>query len=78
MKMTPVFIPTSVGQNGSTGQVKELPALLKKHSGKEIIFCENGLSFKDIIQQCRTLPPDARIRISAHRSQSIAGSEMSL
>ncbi len=78
MKSDPLFISMSADQNGSTGQAKDLPALVKKFSGKEIIFCENGLSFKDIIQHCRTVPPDTQIRISAYKSRSIVGSDMSL
>jgi hypothetical protein len=58
--------------------VKDLSSLVKKLSAKEIIFCENGLSFKDIIQLCHTLPPETKIRISARTSHSIAGSDMSL
>jgi len=78
MKSDPLFIPISLDQNGSTGPFKDLHSLLKKFSGKEIIFCENGLSFKDIIQHCRTLPPDTQIRICAHNSRSIVGSDMTI
>jgi GT2 family glycosyltransferase len=78
MKSDPLFIPISIDQNGSTGPVKDLPSLVKKYSGKEIIFCENGLSFKDIIQHCRKLPSDTQIRISAHTSRSIVGSDITL
>jgi hypothetical protein len=78
VKTNPLFIPASSNQNGSIEMVKDLPALVKKLSGKEIIFCENGLSFKDIIQHCRTLSPDIQIRISAHNSRSIVGSDMTI
>jgi hypothetical protein len=44
----------------------------------EIIFCENGLSFKDIIRYCQALPQDLRIRISANNSASIVGNDSSL
>lgn len=78
MKPDPLFMPISSDPNGPMYTVKDLPSLVKKLSGKEIIFCENGLSFKDIIQHCRTLPYDTRIRISGYASRSIVGSDMSI
>ena len=78
VKTNPFFISTTSDQNGPKSHVKDLTAIVKKISGKEIIFCENGLSFKDIIQLCRTVSPDTQIRISAQKSRSIVGSDMCL
>ena len=38
IKLEPLFISVSADQNGSTDQLKDLPAIVKKYTGKEIIF----------------------------------------
>lgn len=57
------------------GQVAELPGLLKKYPVKEIIFCENGLTFKEIISLVRRLPAGIRSKFHASGSSSIVGSD---
>lgn len=47
------------------------------HPG-EIILCENGLSFKEIISFISRIPASTQIRISADSSSSLVGSECSL
>ena len=43
-----------------------------------IIFCENGLSFKEIISFVSRIPSSTHIRISADASSGLVGSEFSL
>lgn len=69
-----------VGCNASTskpalGNIQHLPELVKKYQVKEIIFCENGLSFKDIISCISTLPVTIRNKFHASGSNSIVGSD---
>jgi len=56
------------------GTMDQLPVLVKKYSVKQIIFCENGLSFKAIISCISTLPGNIRNRFHASGSSSIVGS----
>jgi len=78
LKNTPQRIATNADQNNAIGRLDELPLLVKKLRIHEIIFCENGLSFKEIIRYCEILPKNLRIRISANNSGSIVGSDTSL
>lgn len=57
------------------GTIKQLPELVKKYQVKEIIFCENGLSFKEIISCISTLPGTIRNKFHASGSSSIVGSD---
>jgi GT2 family glycosyltransferase len=57
------------------GSIKQLPELVKKYQVKEIIFCENGLSFKEIINCIGTLPISTRNKFHASGSSSIVGSD---
>jgi GT2 family glycosyltransferase len=77
LKNSPQRIATSVDINDTIGRLDELPLLVKKWSIQEIILCENGLSFKEIIRYCEILPKNLRIRISANNSGSIVGSDSS-
>jgi O-antigen biosynthesis protein len=57
------------------GNVAQLPELVKKYLVKEIIFCENGLSFKEIIAGISALPATTRNKFHASGSSSIVGSD---
>jgi O-antigen biosynthesis protein len=56
------------------GSIKQLPELVKKYQVKEIIFCENGLSFKEIITSINALSGTTRNKFHASGSRSIVGS----
>ena len=71
-------ITTTEDQNKAIGKLDELPELVNKMQVHNIIFCEDGLSFKEIIRHCQELPEKLRIRISANNSQSIVGSDSSI
>ena len=55
--------------------IQDLQSFLNKAQVREIIFCENGLSFKEIIAITASLKGNLRIRISASGSHSIVGSD---
>jgi len=57
------------------GNIKHLQSLVKKYPVKEIIFCENGLSFKEIISIICTTPGSLRNKFHASGSNSIVGSD---
>jgi O-antigen biosynthesis protein len=57
------------------GSIEQLPELVKKYQVKEIIFCENGLSFKEIINSIHILPGNTRNKFHASGSNSIVGSD---
>ena len=57
------------------GNIEQLPELVKKYLVKEIIFCENGLSFKEIIAGISALPATTRNKFHASGSSSIVGSD---
>lgn len=57
------------------GDIQQLPNLIKKYRIKEIIFCENGLSFKEIISIVKELPSGVRNKFHASGSSSIVGSD---
>jgi O-antigen biosynthesis protein len=57
------------------GGIEQLPELVKKYQVKEIIFCENGLSFKEIIASINVLPGNTRNKFHASGSGSIVGSD---
>jgi GT2 family glycosyltransferase len=57
------------------GGISQLPELVKKYQVKEIIFCENGLSFKEIIASINALPGTIRNKFHASGSSSIVGSD---
>jgi GT2 family glycosyltransferase len=59
----------------SLGNIKQLPELVKKYQVKEIIFCENGLSFNEIITWINTLQGSIRNKFHASGSSSIVGSD---
>jgi GT2 family glycosyltransferase len=57
------------------GAMQELPGLIKKHTIKEIIFCANGFSYKEIISIIQQLPGVASNKFHASGSSSIVGSD---
>ncbi len=57
------------------GNIKQLPVLVKKYTVKEIIFCENGLSFKEIIEIIQQPTQGIRNKFHASGSNSIVGSD---
>ena len=57
------------------GSIEQLSSLVTKYPVKEIIFCENGLTYKEIIQLIKDLPPGARNKFHASGSNSIVGSD---
>ena len=59
----------------SLGDLNQLPQLLKKYAIREVIFCEDGLSFKDIISNIQQLPAGIRYKFHSTGSSSIVGSE---
>lgn len=60
---------------GSLGNIEQLPNLVIKYPVKEIIFCENGLSYKEIINLVSGLPTGVRNKFHASGSKSIVGSD---
>ena len=64
----------SVSAN-TVGNIMQLQGLVKKYPVKEIIFCENGLSYKEIISIISTLPQSVRNKFHAAGSKSIVGSD---
>lgn len=59
----------------SLGSITQLPGLVKKYPVKEIIYCENGFSFKEIISTIEELPAGVRNKFHASGSVSIVGSD---
>jgi O-antigen biosynthesis protein len=59
------------------GSMEQLPQLLKKYPVKEVIFCEDGLTFKRIIETIQLLPAGIRNKFHASGSKSIVGSDSS-
>ena len=59
----------------SLGNIEQLPNLVIKYPVKEIIFCENGLSYKEIINLLQNLPARMRNKFHASGSSSIVGSD---
>lgn len=69
-------VNNAVSEKGTAlGNIEQLPGLIKKYPVKEIIFCENGLSFKEIIATLGNLPPGVRNKFHASGSSSIVGSD---
>ena len=62
-------------EKNSLGNLDQLPELLKKYAIKEVIFCEDGLSYKEIIDRMQTLPANVRFKFHSSGSSSIVGSE---
>ncbi len=61
--------------DSALGNIQQLPGLIKKYDVKEIIFCENGVRFKEIISTIQQLPAGIRNKFHASGSSSIVGSD---
>jgi len=61
--------------SSALGHIEQLPALIEKYPVKEIIFCENGLSYKQIIDCIKKTDVTVRNKFHASGSQSIVGSD---
>jgi GT2 family glycosyltransferase len=61
--------------SASLGSIEQLPNLVIKYPVKEIIFCENGLTYKKIISLIKASPVNARNKFHASGSRSIVGSD---
>ncbi len=64
----------SVSSN-ALGTLQQLQHLITTYPVKEIIFCEDGLSFKEIIAQVQVLPHHIKTKFHASGSNSIVGSD---
>jgi hypothetical protein len=62
-------------ETGAIGYWSKLSELKQAFDFKELIFCEGGLSFKEIIQMVQSVPGNIRIKLHAEKSQSIVGSD---
>ncbi len=65
----------SIAEANTLGTIEQLPQLLKKYPVKEVIFCEDGLSFRRIIETIQLLPAGIRNKFHASGSKSIVGSD---
>jgi len=61
--------------SASLGNIEQLPNLVIKYPVKEIIFCENGLTYKEIIQAIKNMPAGVRNKFHASGSKSLVGSD---
>jgi O-antigen biosynthesis protein len=69
-------VNNSVTEAGTAlGSMQQLNHLITMYPVKEIIFCEDGLSFKDIIATVEQLPAGVRNKFHASGSSSIIGSD---
>jgi O-antigen biosynthesis protein len=62
-------------QGHTLGSLEQLSSLIKKYRIREVIFCENGLSMKEIIGLITRLPAATRNKFHASGSRSIVGSD---
>lgn len=63
-------------EENTIGNIQQLKALSKEFGITEIIFCEGGLSFSDIIRHIKTLQnTNISFRFHAKKSHSIVGSD---
>jgi O-antigen biosynthesis protein len=69
-------VSNSVIKTGTAlGNMQQLKHLITMYPVKEVIFCEDGLSFKDIIAAVQDLPNGLRNKFHASGSSSIIGSD---
>lgn len=57
------------------GSIDQLSYLIKRYPVKEVVFCEDGLSFQEIIRVVQQLPEGIRNKFHASGSSSIVGSD---
>ena len=62
-------------ENGVIGYHKNLQAISQSIPYREIIFCEGGLSFEEIIGSLNRLSPNTSIKFHASGTGSIVGSD---
>ena len=62
-------------EESAIGKIEDLKIILKKMPVKEIIFCEDQLSFSSIIENMQRLPAGIRSRIHAKGTHGIVGSD---
>lgn len=76
-KTSPVKgIVSPLKEENSLGTTDELLQIVRGTPVRELIFCEsNQLSFKEIIQYYQRVPDYVKLRIHAHESHSIIGSD---
>lgn len=60
---------------GALGSVSQISHILKTYPVKEIIYCEDGISFKEIIEQLQLQPRYIKTKFHASGSSSIVGSD---
>ena len=65
----------AAASSSALGHIAQLPNLIKKYTVKEIIFCENGLSYKEIINSISDTKEIVRNKFHASGSSSIVGSD---
>jgi GT2 family glycosyltransferase len=68
-------IAVSENDESAVGHWKKLTELSSAIPFREVIFCEGGLSFSDIIQHMPQLPSNISIKFHASDSSSIVGSD---
>lgn len=66
---------TGVNTTAALGNISQLKHLIKTYPVKEIVFCEDGMQFKDIIEQVQQLPHHIKNKFHATGSSSIVGSD---
>ncbi|MFN8251071.1 MAG: glycosyltransferase [Ferruginibacter sp.] len=65
----------SAAEGNAMGTASQLPRIIRTYPVKEIIFCEDGMSFREIIEQLQQLPHHIRNKFHASGSSSIVGSD---
>lgn len=68
-------VSTTGPAEGTLCTIEQLPELARKYPLKEIIFCEDGLSFSSIISAIEQTPGTVRNKFHASGSNSIVGSD---
>lgn len=57
------------------GSIEQLPSIIERYPVKEVVFCQDGLSFTEIIATVQQLPGGIRNKFHASGSMSIVGSD---
>jgi O-antigen biosynthesis protein len=66
---------TRIKTTAALGNISQLKHLIKTYPVKEIVFCEDGMQFKEIIEQVQLLPHHIKNKFHATGSSSIIGSD---
>ncbi|MBK8309697.1 MAG: hypothetical protein IPL04_01195 [Chitinophagaceae bacterium] len=67
-------IAVHADDNDGIGSVKNIKGLSSVIPFREIIFCQGTLSYAEIIEVIQQLPPSINVKIHAHGTTSIVGS----